>query len=127
VLLPPPRAALLALAIALPLASLFAARSFVVVWPVLFMILWRGGRRQGAHGVRGGLDGRARTRSLGVGRPARSRRLQLRVQRDLIRAHWATVAALILLVLVFARALARQRRAERYQRSSRVPVRQELS
>ena len=54
-LLPLPRAAGVAFLATLPLAFLFAARSSVVIFPVLTLILWRGAGSRLLTGVAAGL------------------------------------------------------------------------
>ena len=99
----------MALLATLPIAFLFAARSSLLIWPALTLILWRGA------GVR--LLTASAALLLGIVVPAlyliespRNRGgYNFEYSRDVIWAHWVTVAAIILLMVVCWRTLAAAR------------------
>jgi arabinofuranan 3-O-arabinosyltransferase len=108
--LPPPRAAAVAFLATLPLAFLFAARSSVVIFPILTLILWRGAGSRLLTGIAAGLLGVAVPVLYVVYSPRDRGGFNFEYSRDLIWAHWVAVAALILLMIACWRVIAAARK-----------------
>ena len=104
------RAAAAAFVATLPLAFLFAARSSVVIFPILTLILWRGARSRLLTGIAAGLLGIAVPLLYAIYSPRNLGGYSLDYSRDVIWAHWAAVAALILLIVACWRTLASARK-----------------
>ena len=104
------RAAALALLATLPLSFLFAARSAVIVFPLLTLILWRGIGTRPLTAAAAAL--------LRVGEPALYAVIgpkdrggyDSEYSSELIWAHWVGAAALVLLFVACGRAVAEARR-----------------
>jgi arabinofuranan 3-O-arabinosyltransferase len=108
---PLPRAAAIAFVATLPISFLFAARSSVVVFPLLTVILWRGVGSRLLTGVAAALLGVAVPIMYAIISPKDRGGYNFGYSRDLIWAHWVGVLAIILLMVVCWRALAAARRA----------------
>ena len=108
--LPLPRAAAVAFLATLPLAFLFAARSSVVIFPILTLILWRGAGSRLLTGIAAGLLGVAVPVLYVVYSPRDRGGFNFEYSRDLIWAHWVAVAALILLMIACWRVIAAARK-----------------
>jgi arabinofuranan 3-O-arabinosyltransferase len=103
------RAAATSFVATLPLAFLFAARSSVVIFPVLTLILWRGVGSRLLTGIAAALLGIVVPILYAVYSPRDLGGYSLDYGRDVIWAHWAAVAALILLMIACWRLLASAR------------------
>jgi hypothetical protein len=108
---PLPRAAAIAFVATLPISFLFAARSSVVVFPLLTVILWRGVGSRLLTGAAAALLGVAVPIMYAIISPKDRGGYNFGYSRDLIWAHWVGVLAIILLMVVCWRALAAARRA----------------
>ena len=107
--LPLPQAIGVALLATLPIAFLFAARSSVVIWPVLTLILWRGVGVRVLTAIAAGLLGVAVPALYVIQSPRNRGGYNFDYSTDVIWAHWVTVAAIILLMVVCWRTLAAAR------------------
>jgi arabinofuranan 3-O-arabinosyltransferase len=108
--LTPARAAALAFLATLPLAFLFAARSALLIFPILTLLLWRGARSRPLTAAAAGLLGVAVPILYVVYSPRDRGGFNFEYSRDLIWAHWVAVAAFILLMLACWRMIAAARR-----------------
>ena len=104
-----PRAAVLAFVATIPLAGLFAARSLVVIFPLLTLILWRGVGSRFLTAVAAGILGLAVPLMYAVISPKDRGGYNFEYSIELIWAHWVTVLALVLLIVACWRALAAAR------------------
>jgi arabinofuranan 3-O-arabinosyltransferase len=109
--LPFPRAALLALSLTIPLALLFAARTSVVVFPLLTFILWRGLGSRLLTLVAAGLLGIVVPLLYLLLTPRDRGGFNFEYSTELISAHWIAVGALVLLMVACWRMLAAARGA----------------
>jgi arabinofuranan 3-O-arabinosyltransferase len=107
--LPLPRAALLALALTIPLALLFAARTSVVLFPLLTLILWRGVGSRLLTLVAAGLLGIVVPILYLVLTPRDRGGFNFEYSTELITPHWVAVGAVVLLMAACWRALAAAR------------------
>jgi arabinofuranan 3-O-arabinosyltransferase len=107
--LPLPRAALFALALTVPLALLFAARTSVVLFPLLTLILWRGAGSRLLTLVAGGLLGVVVPILYLVLTPEDRGGFNFEYSTELIAAHWVAVGAIVLLMAACWRTLAAAR------------------
>jgi arabinofuranan 3-O-arabinosyltransferase len=105
------RAAAIAFVATIPLSFLFAARTSVVIFPLLTLILWRGVGSRLLTAVAAGLLGIAVPLIYALFVPKDRGGFNFEYSRELIGAHWVAVLALILLVVVCRRALAAARAA----------------
>ena len=106
------RAAALAFAVTLPLAFLFAARTSVVIFPALTLIFWRGwSPRALVAAAAAGLLVVVVPLLYALDPPRDRGGYNFEYSLDLIRAHWVTVAALVLLMVACGRTLMAVRRA----------------
>ena len=105
------RAAALAFAVTLPLAFLFAARSSVVIFPALTLIFWRGWSPRALVAAAAGLLVVVVPLLYALDPPRDRGGYNFEYSLDLIRAHWVTVAALVLLMVACGRTLMGVRRA----------------
>jgi arabinofuranan 3-O-arabinosyltransferase len=108
--LPLSRAAAVAFLPTLLLAFLFAARSAVVIFPILTLILWRGAGSRLLTGVAAALLGVAVPILYVIYSPRDRGGFNFEYSIELIWAHWVGVAALILLMIACWRMLAAARR-----------------
>ena len=109
--LPLPRAALLALALTIPLALLFAARTSVVLFPLLTLILWRGIGSRLLTLVAAGLLGIVVPILYLVLTPRDRGGFNFEYSTELIAPHWVAVGAVVLLMAACWRVLAAARGA----------------
>jgi arabinofuranan 3-O-arabinosyltransferase len=109
--LPLPRAALLALVLTIPLALLFAARTSVVLFPLLTLILWRGVGSRPLTMAAAGLLGIVVPILYQVLTPRDRGGFNFEYSTELIAAHWVAVGAVVLLMAACWRALAAARGA----------------
>ncbi len=109
--MPLARAAALAFAATLPLAFLFAARSSVVIFPALTLIFWRGWSPRALVAAAAGLLVVVVPLLYALDPPRDRGGYNFEYSLDLIRAHWVTVAALVLLMVACGRTLMAVRRA----------------
>jgi arabinofuranan 3-O-arabinosyltransferase len=109
--LPLPRAALLALAFTIPLALLFAARTSVVLFPLLTLILWRGVGSRLLTLVAAGLLGIVVPILYLVLTPRDRGGFNFEYSTELIAPHWVAVGAVVLLMAACWRMLAAARGA----------------
>jgi arabinofuranan 3-O-arabinosyltransferase len=107
--LPLPRAALLAFVLTIPLAVLFAARTSVVLFPLLTFILWRGVGARLLTLVAAGLLGIVVPLLYLVFTPKDRGGFNFEYSTELISAHWVAVGALVLLMVACWRSLAAAR------------------
>jgi arabinofuranan 3-O-arabinosyltransferase len=107
--LPLPRAALLALAFTIPLALLFAARTSVVLFPLLTLILWRGVGSRLLTLVAAGLLGIVVPILYLVLEPRDRGGFNFEYSTELIAPHWVAVGAVVLLMAACWRVLAAAR------------------
>jgi hypothetical protein len=105
------RAAAVALAATLPLSFLFAARTSVVIFPLLTLILWRGVGSRLLTAIAAGLLGVLVPLIYAIFVPKDRGGFNFDYSRELLGAHWVAVLALILLLVVCRRALAAARPA----------------
>jgi membrane protease YdiL (CAAX protease family) len=105
------RAAAIAFVATIPLSFLFAARTSVVIFPLLTLILWRGVGSRLLTAVAAGLLGIAVPLIYALFVPKDRGGFNFEYSRELIGAHWVAVLALILLLVVCRRALAAARAA----------------
>ncbi|HEV2875316.1 MAG TPA: hypothetical protein VGW14_09215, partial [Thermoleophilaceae bacterium] len=104
--------ALFALALTVPLALLFAARTSVVLFPLLTLILWRGAGARLLTLVAAGLLGIVVPILYLVLSPRDRGGFNFEYSTELIAAHWVAVAAVVLLMAACWRTLAAARGAE---------------
>jgi hypothetical protein len=104
-----PRSALLAFALTVPLAILFAARTSVVLFPLLTLILWRGAGSRLLTLVAGGLLGVVVPILYLVLTPEDRGGFNFEYSTELIAAHWVAVGAIVLLMAACWRTLAAAR------------------
>jgi arabinofuranan 3-O-arabinosyltransferase len=109
--LPLPRAALLALVLTIPLALLFAARTSVVLFPLLTLILWRGLGSRLLTLIAAGLLGIVVPILYLVLTPRDRGGFNFEYSTELIAAHWVAVGAVVLLMAACWRVLAAARGA----------------
>jgi hypothetical protein len=109
--LPLPRAALLALVLTIPLALLFAARTSVVLFPLLTLILWRGIGARLLTLVAAGLLGIVVPILYLVLTPRDRGGFNFEYSTELIAPHWVAVGAVVLLIAACWRVLAAARGA----------------
>jgi hypothetical protein len=109
--LPLPRAALLAFALTIPLALLFAARTSVVLFPLLTLILWRGIGSRLLTLVAAGLLGIVVPILYLVLTPRDRGGFNFEYSTELIAPHWVAVGAVVLLMAACWRVLAAARGA----------------
>jgi hypothetical protein len=109
--MPLPRAVALAKAGTHPLAFLFALRTGVLILPVLTIILWRGVRVRTLTFIAAGLIGIAVPALYAIESPRNRGGYNFEYSLQTIYAHWAAVGALVLLVIVVVRTLARAKAA----------------
>jgi arabinofuranan 3-O-arabinosyltransferase len=109
--LPLPRAAAGALVATMPLSFLFAARSSVVIFPLLTLILWRGAGSRLLTGIAAGLLAVVVPTMFAIISPKDRGGYNFEYSIELIWAHWVTVGALVLLIVACWRALMASRRA----------------
>ena len=109
-----PRAAALAVALAVVLGFVFAKRAGIVIAVGLFVIFWRGYGPRALAAAAGARAAGGRPHRLSGDRPPQPGRLQLQLQRRAIYAHWLGVAAVIMLGLAVWMTL---RAARRWTRS----------
>src|SRR5918999_1219593 len=107
--LPLPRAALLALVATLPLSLLFAARTSVVLFPLVTLLLWRGAGSRLLTLVAGGLLGVVVPILYLVHTPEDRGGFNFEYSTELIAAHWVAVGAIVLLMAACWRTLAARR------------------
>jgi hypothetical protein len=107
--LPLPRAALIALALTVPLALLFAARTSVVLFPLLTLILWRGVGSRLLTLVAAGLLGIVVPILYLALTPEDRGGFNFEYSTELIAPHWVAVGAIVLLMAACWRALAAAR------------------
>jgi hypothetical protein len=107
--MPLARSAAIAFVAALPIAFLFAARSFVVVFPLLTFILWRALGSRLLTAIAAGLLGVVVPIMYAIISPRDRGGYNFEYSRDLLWAHWVAVLAVILLMVVCWRALAAAR------------------
>src|ERR671915_195070 len=107
--LPLPRAALLALVATIPLSLLFAARTSVVLFPLVTLILWRGAGSRLRTLVAGGLLGVVVPILYLVLTPEDRGGFNFEYSTELIAAHWVAVGAIVLLMAACWRTLAARR------------------
>jgi hypothetical protein len=107
--LPLPQAIGVALLATLPIAFLFAARSSLVIWPALTLILWRGAGVRLLTGSAALLLGVVVPTLYLIESPRNRGGYNFEYSRDVIWAHWVTVAAIVLLMVVCWRTLAAAR------------------
>ena len=108
--LPLPRAALLALVATIPLSLLFAARTSVVLFPLITLILWRGAGTRLLTLVAAALLGLVVPALYLLLTPEDRGGFNFEYSTELISAHWVAVVALVLLMAACWRALAGGRR-----------------
>ena len=106
-----PRAAAIAFVATLPLSFLFAARTSVVIFPLLTLILWRGFGSRLLTAIAAGLLGIVVPLIYVIFAPKDRGGFNFDYSRELLGAHWVAVLALILLLVVARRSLAAARRA----------------
>ena len=111
--MPLPRAAALALLLTLPLSFLFAARTSVLIFPGLTLILWRGIGVRALVLTAAGLLGVVVPVIYAVVSPEDQGGFNFEYSIETIYAHWTAVAALVLLMVACGRALATARRQRR--------------
>jgi len=104
-----PRAATIALILAIPLALLFAKRTSVVIFPLLTLILWRGVGSRQLTGIAAGLLGVVVPILYVAISPRNQGGFNFEYSVELIWAHWAGVGALVLLMVACWRTLAAAR------------------
>ncbi|HEV3378610.1 MAG TPA: hypothetical protein VG126_15170, partial [Thermoleophilaceae bacterium] len=104
-----PRAALIALVLTAPLAVLFAARTSVVLFPLLTFILWRGLGSRLLTLVAAGLLGIVVPVLYLVQTPRDRGGFNFEYSTELISAHWVAVGAVVLLMVACWRTLAAAR------------------
>jgi arabinofuranan 3-O-arabinosyltransferase len=111
----PRRAILLALALTVPLAFIFAWRSSVLIAPALAFVFWRGIGPRALAAASAGLIGIAIPLEYVIAQPNNEGGYNFGYSVDVIYAHWIGVAAVIFLGLSgwFTLAAARGRRARR--------------
>jgi hypothetical protein len=107
--LPLPRAALFALVLTLPLALLFAARTSVVIFPLLTLILWRGAGSRLLTLAAAALLGIVVPLLYLVLTPEDRGGFNFEYSTELIAAHWVAVGAVVLLMVACWRMLAAAR------------------
>jgi hypothetical protein len=107
--LPLLRAALLALVLTAPLAVLFAARTSVLLFPLLTFILWRGLGSRVLTLVAAGLLGIVVPVLYLVLTPRDRGGFNFEYSTELISAHWVAVGAFVLLMVACGRTLAAAR------------------
>jgi hypothetical protein len=115
-----PRAAGLAFLATIPLSALFAARSSLLIFPALTVIIWRGVRPSRLVGAAAVLLGIVVPFLYVVEQPRNRGGYNFEYSLDTIWAHWVAVAGLILLMVACWKTLAAARRAGR--RSGRPPT-----
>jgi hypothetical protein len=108
--LPLPRAAVIALAVTVPLALLFALRTSVVVFPLLTLVLWRGAGSRLLAVVAALILGVVVPALYLIVSPTDRGGFNFEYSTELISAHWAGVTALVLLMAACWRSLAQARR-----------------
>jgi arabinofuranan 3-O-arabinosyltransferase len=108
--LPLPRAALLALVATIPLSLLFAARTSVVLFPLITVILWRGAGSRLLTLVAAALLGLVVPALYLLLTPEDRGGFNFEYSTELISAHWVAVVALVLLMAACWRELAGRRR-----------------
>ncbi len=101
-----PRALGVALVGTLPLAFLFAARTGILIFPALTLILWKGVRPRTLSFVAAGLIGVAVPLLYLIEGPVNRGGYNFEYSLQTIWGHWTAVAALVLLAVVCGRALA---------------------
>jgi hypothetical protein len=107
--MPAARAAIYGLVAALPLAFLFSARSFVVIFPLLALILWRPLGSRLLTAVAAVLLGVVVPLMYAAISPRDLGGFNFDYSRDLLAPHWVGVLALVLLMVVCWRALSAAR------------------
>jgi arabinofuranan 3-O-arabinosyltransferase len=105
-----PRAALIALAVTVPLALLFALRSSVAIFPLLTLVLWRGVGSRPLAVAGAALIGVAVPLLYLIVSPRDRGGFNFEYSTELISAHWVGVIALVLLMAACWRSLAAVRR-----------------
>ncbi|HEV8152703.1 MAG TPA: alpha-(1-_3)-arabinofuranosyltransferase family protein [Solirubrobacteraceae bacterium] len=103
--MPLARAALLAFAATVPLSLLFAARSSVLIFPALTLILWRGIGPRPLTAIAAGLLGIAVPLAYLIAQPENRGGYNFEYPSNVIWAHWLAVAALVLLMAACGRAV----------------------
>jgi arabinofuranan 3-O-arabinosyltransferase len=108
--LPLPRAALVAAVATVPLALLFAARSSVVILPLLTLVLWRGAGAGLLAGIAAVLLGFVVPVLYLVLTPENRGGYNFEYSAELIWAHWVAVGAVVLLMVACWRLVASRSR-----------------
>jgi arabinofuranan 3-O-arabinosyltransferase len=107
--LPLPRAALVALVLTVPLSILFAARTSVVLFPLLTLIIWRGVGPRLLTLAAAGMLGLVVPVLYLLLEPEDRGGFNFEYSTELIAAHWVAVVALVLLMAACWRVLAGRR------------------
>lgn len=108
--LPLPRAALVAAVATVPLALLFAARSSVVILPLLTLVLWRGAGAGLLAGIAAVLLGFVVPVLYLLLTPEDRGGYNFEYSTELIWAHWVAVGAVVLLMVACWRVVAARSR-----------------
>jgi hypothetical protein len=108
--LPLPRAAVIALAVTVPLALLFALRTSVVIFPLVTLVLWRGVGSRALALAAAVLLGMVVPLLYAIVSPRDRGGYNFEYSTELIWAHWVGVVALVMLGAACWRALAGARR-----------------
>jgi hypothetical protein len=110
--LPLARAALIALALTVPLALLFALRTSVIVFPLLTLVLWLGVESRRLVLLAAGIFGVVVPALYLIVSPRDRGGFNFEYSTELIWAHWAGVTALVLLMAACWRSLSAARRRQ---------------
>jgi hypothetical protein len=106
------RALLAGIAAGAVLGFVFALRAGVVLGPLVFLVLWRGVPTRWLVLAAGGLIGVV-VPALYLATPTGGEGFDLDYATDHLAGHWATVAALVLLLIALGRSLSTAIRASR--------------